>query len=168
MSTLKDRIYNVIFTRKGEVPYRPHFGSSIFEHLDKPLDVAIPNIKREIIDSINKNITSVSVVKVTNVGLEFTIHYADADANEDSLIIDIHKVLRTQVIKSSYNTASVFTLNLIYEGNSINTPVLSADDLIIWLRENWSAYGQWYLVKYNTTIILETSLSDIKINIINA
>lgn len=42
----------ILMTHKGSVPHRPKFGSNLYKYLDYPIDEAIPNIIREITDSL--------------------------------------------------------------------------------------------------------------------
>ena len=45
-------IHNILFTRKGDVPLMPRFGSSIFEMIDRPVTEVRPKIVSEIIDAV--------------------------------------------------------------------------------------------------------------------
>ncbi len=42
----------IILTPKGSDPHRPEFGSDIWQWVDSPVDVSIPNIIREVIDAV--------------------------------------------------------------------------------------------------------------------
>jgi len=44
----------ILTTRKGSDPLRPLFGSDIYRHIDKPVDVAAALISAEILDALNK------------------------------------------------------------------------------------------------------------------
>ena len=164
MSELKDRIYNILFTRKGEVPYKPHFGSDIFDHIDKPINVAIPSIKQAIIESINRNEQSVRVKKVVNKGLEFSIFFEGIGSE---LVLDLNSIKDTKVLRVNYS-GLIASISLAYEGALVLSDSLSISDLIGWLRINWGAYGNWYMIDYSNTILLETKLQDISISINNA
>lgn len=43
----------ILTTRKGQDPHRPEFGSDIWKYIDYPVNEAIPNIIREVINAIN-------------------------------------------------------------------------------------------------------------------
>lgn len=60
-------IENILQTRKGSVPHNPEFGSDAWLYLDKPVNIAIPNIIRETIDAINMWEKRVSI---SNVNVE--------------------------------------------------------------------------------------------------
>lgn len=64
---IKQCINNILLTSKGSVPHNPEFGSDAWKWIDKPVNIAIPNIIREIIDSINM---WESRVKVSSVEAE--------------------------------------------------------------------------------------------------
>jgi hypothetical protein len=70
-------IYIILTTVKGSDPFRPDFGCGLWDYVDKPLNLAIPNMIREIasaiqtyetrvtIDSINYEILNLSEIKFT-------------------------------------------------------------------------------------------------------
>lgn len=49
---IQQSISIILRTRKGEDPLRPHFGSDIWRWIDKPVNTAVPNMKKEILDAI--------------------------------------------------------------------------------------------------------------------
>ena len=55
----------ILSTQKGSVPHRPTFGSDILKYVDTPVNVAKPNITREVIDAINIWETRVNVDSVS-------------------------------------------------------------------------------------------------------
>jgi uncharacterized protein len=57
----------ILMTRKGSVPHRPEFGSDIWQYIDAPVNVAIPNIIREAMDAINLWETRVEIKGITAV-----------------------------------------------------------------------------------------------------
>lgn len=58
-------IQNILFIRRGEVPGNPYAGSNILQWVDKPLSVAIPGIKAEVIDAITQQEPRVIITTVT-------------------------------------------------------------------------------------------------------
>lgn len=42
----------ILMTPKGSVPHRLEFGSDILKYIDNPVNEAVPNIIREIVDAI--------------------------------------------------------------------------------------------------------------------
>ena len=64
LEDLRQRIKLVLETPKGFDPHRPEFGSNIWRWLDKPLNIAMPNIIAEAYDAIEKWITDFKPVQV--------------------------------------------------------------------------------------------------------
>ena len=52
LDDLRQCIDIILRTSRGSDPFRPLFGSNIFDWIDKPVTQAIPNIKREIIQAL--------------------------------------------------------------------------------------------------------------------
>lgn len=65
LDDIRQCINIILFTRKGTDPLRPRFGVGVFEYIDKPVNVAIPNMRREIIDAINEFEPRVEILKIT-------------------------------------------------------------------------------------------------------
>ena len=53
----------VIKTRKGTVPLHPDFGCDAWKFIDSPIDIAKPNIVREVIDSVTVWIPIVEILE---------------------------------------------------------------------------------------------------------
>ncbi|MEO2082578.1 MAG: GPW/gp25 family protein [Desulfurobacteriaceae bacterium] len=76
---LRQRIRIVLETPKGFDPHRPEFGSNIWQWLDKPFTIAMPNVIAEAYEAIEKwipdfKLTQVKVVKADpNGGFSFVI-----------------------------------------------------------------------------------------------
>src|SRR6218665_2245196 len=56
----------ILKTPKGSDPLRPLFGSDVYLHIDKPLNIAIPNTKKEIVESLGIWETRATVSSVTH------------------------------------------------------------------------------------------------------
>lgn len=70
----------ILRTVPGSDPYRPFFGSKVYMYQDKPLDVGIPNIKKEIINALGLwepriQLTSVKHVIIDAGTVKFLIEY---------------------------------------------------------------------------------------------
>jgi len=55
----------ILTTSKGSDPLRPLFGSDIYRHIDKPVNIAVAVISAEILDSINKWEQRIRIVRLT-------------------------------------------------------------------------------------------------------
>lgn len=80
LADINQCVYIILTTDKGSDPLRPLFGSNIFRYVDKPTSVAIPNIIREIIDSIRLweqrvNITKIRHQLVDGSHITFTVEW---------------------------------------------------------------------------------------------
>lgn len=52
MDDINQCVAIIITTRKGSDPHRPLFGCDAWKYLDAPASVAIPNVVREVVDSL--------------------------------------------------------------------------------------------------------------------
>ena len=64
---LRQRIKIVLETPKGFDPHRPEFGSNIWQWLDKPFTIAMPNVIAEAYEAIEKWIPDFKPTQVTVV-----------------------------------------------------------------------------------------------------
>lgn len=61
----------ILTTRKGSDPHRPLFGCDAWLWLDKPANVAIPNIIRECVDALEMWEPRIELVRITrNIDVE--------------------------------------------------------------------------------------------------
>lgn len=67
ISEVNQTIGLILSTQKGTDPFRPNFGSDIFEHISKPIDVAAANMTRDIIDAVTRWEPRVDVISVSYV-----------------------------------------------------------------------------------------------------
>ncbi len=84
----------IILTRKGSVPHRPTFGSDVYKYVDYPINEAIPNIIREVTDS------------VTLWETRITLNTVKAEIYESKISIKIEWTLKES------NTKGNTTINL--------------------------------------------------------
>lgn len=64
LDDLNQCIYILLMTKKGSDPLRPDFGCDGLEYLDRPMNVAVPNMVKGIIDAIGLYEPRVAVTKV--------------------------------------------------------------------------------------------------------
>lgn len=84
----------ILMTRKGSDPHRPEFGSDIWQYIDAPVNVAIPNIIREAMDAINIWETRVQINTIT------------AEINESNIVLFIDRQIK------STNTSGVLEVTV--------------------------------------------------------
>jgi phage baseplate assembly protein W len=58
-------IHNILFTRKGEVPLDPEFGSDLYKLIDLPVQKLIPAIIAEVTDAIKTYEPRVDIDNIT-------------------------------------------------------------------------------------------------------
>lgn len=63
-SDIQQCIYIILVTRKGTDPLRPDFGCGVYEYIDKPVTIAVPNMKREILFAIQKFEPRVKIISI--------------------------------------------------------------------------------------------------------
>lgn len=77
-------IRQILATRKGEDVCRPDFGSHLFDYIDTPQDVFVPNAVREVVLAIQTWEKRAVVENVSFAGsaphLSLTVHWHVADA----------------------------------------------------------------------------------------
>jgi phage baseplate assembly protein W len=77
-------IFTILTTQKGTDPTRPDFGCGIYDYIDKPVNYAVPNMKREILQSIatyERRVKIISIlheVKEAQVTFKITWSFGDS------------------------------------------------------------------------------------------
>lgn len=83
-------VYIILVTMKGTDPLRPDFGCGIYEYIDKPLNIAIPNMKREILFAIQKYEPRVKIISilhaVEDAHLTFSITWEYANITQTTIV----------------------------------------------------------------------------------
>lgn len=79
LDDIRQCISIILNTRPGTDPLRPRFGVGVFEYIDKPVNIALPNMRKAIIDAIGEFEPRVELTKITASVVEakitFTIQY---------------------------------------------------------------------------------------------
>lgn len=83
---INQSIFLVLGTRKGSDPFRPSFGSDIWEHIDKPINSAPGLISRAIREAIDNWITRASIQSITYT---FQDSYGDENGLPSGMRFDI-------------------------------------------------------------------------------
>lgn len=73
----------ILSTQRGSDPLRPEFGVDLLQYIDKPLNTAIPNIIREMIEQVNRWEPRCTIERITHeiIGdsqLKFSIEFTFA------------------------------------------------------------------------------------------
>lgn len=90
LSDIQQCIYIILVTQKGTDPLRPDFGCGIYEYIDKPVNIAVPNMKREILAAIQKYEKRVQIIRilhsVEDAHLTFSIEWKFADTTQTTTV----------------------------------------------------------------------------------
>lgn len=158
----------ILRTQKGTDPLRPNFGSNIFFYQDAPVNIAIPNIKREIIDAISIWEPRVEIVRITHTingeNLLFAINYRVVDDNQETtaqLLLNKNGFIVTDAVPAQLILQAVIPagwagrqllLEFLPDGR-LPAPVppifgfANPTIMLAWVRSNWGYYGRWYLLR---------------------
>lgn len=76
-------IRTIVATVKGSDPLRPDFGIDVFKYQDKPVNLAIPNVIKDVIDALTKYETRAEILRLTPIirgeNLLFSIFWQPAN-----------------------------------------------------------------------------------------
>lgn len=165
LANLRQCIDIILRTTKGSDPLRPQFGTEIFKFIDKPVTVAIPNIKREIIQALERWERRITVKEVSHeVKKEqvlFQITYVVTDeklldkltllVNGGDILTDAtqSELILQAMFPTGYLTKRVRALFAL-SGEDV-LPLNPAfgfanvEQLYNHVKEVWSTYGRWVL-----------------------
>jgi phage baseplate assembly protein W len=94
IADIQQCVHIILSTQKGSDPLRPEFGTDILRYLDRPVNEAVPNMIREMMDAVNTWETRVKITKIeheidkTNPGkITFKITWKTALAEGQNVII---------------------------------------------------------------------------------
>lgn len=176
LASIRQCIDIILRTRKKTDPFRPEFGSDISKYIDLPLSIAIPNIKRAIMEAIEIWEPRIKIVAIRHYlksiyNPVFEIVYKIVDEN---LLDTIFWGLNDDTITSPSDVEIIlqafFPLNpksyryqIKLERNEVQAlPVpppngfLSLNDLFKWVKENWHFYGRWFLLSDRLVLYMES------------
>jgi phage baseplate assembly protein W len=164
IALLRQRIAMVLTTSKGSDPLRPEFGSNIFRYVGAPVNVAIPNIRKEIVQSLAMWMPEIKVnyVRVTSnfdhnplfqIGynviddeLSDTISYSPTSGVSGSPETPITELLLQAYFPPNpygHRYQIKFILNGEEKQPSPNPGGYDTlNELFEWVRANWFFYGR--------------------------
>lgn len=180
----------ILRTQKGTDPLRPFFGSDIYNYVDTPADIAIPNIKRCIIEALELWEQRISIVSITHkqseFKLQFFITYKVVDDDLEQIIqlfigggsvltTDVQRGLILEGIFPAGWPGKQLYLSFSLDGHSAapTPPALgfsSPANMLTWVNANWSNYGKWYLLPDRIVLFMNpgaATLASLKVTILN-
>ncbi|KQC02104.1 GPW/gp25 family protein [Pedobacter sp. Hv1] len=162
LADIRQCIDFILRTIPGSDPLRPLFGCDIYKYVDNPITTGVPNMKKAIFEAIElwePRIKVTSIVHEINIEqILFSITYQVVDGDMiDTLSWSINgnnigsntglilsASIPTKVSIGRYN----ITLNVNKDSVYPLPPKFgfaNATDLLVWVKDNWGAYGKWYL-----------------------
>ncbi len=177
---IRQRIFNVLNTIPGSDPFRPLFGCLAYTWTDKPINTAVPNIKKEIFESLSLWMPEIRVRSITNQlkgdsQLTFAVTYTIVDDDLlDSITFTIGGAITgnnagNSIIISAFVPAKItdgiYKVIFIINGEAVlpANPPFGFDtptDMLNWINNNWSAYGRWYLTGTSLVLYLNNGLAN--------
>lgn len=176
----------ILRTTKGTDPLRPEFGSDIYQYIDKPHNIAIPNIKKAIIEAASIwekriEIDTVAHKLESESQIDFFITYGLVDAELTDMLklrvsggfIGITGTATGALVVFAYFPPNPsnrrYTIDFIVNGNAAmphppTAGFATTTDLYNWVVANWSGYGTWQLAadriigRLNPSIVQTTSI----------
>lgn len=184
IAAIRQRMDLAIRTTKGTDPMRPQFGSRVYKFIDAPLNIAIPNIKRELLEALGMWVPDIKVISIRHY-LEspanpvFEIFYRVLDETViEKLLFDLRGgVTVTDILNEVLLQAYIppnpngYRYQVTFLRNGVNVFPLpdpsgfaTVIDLFTWVQANYSYIGQWNLLtdriicRMNSTGVTSASL----------
>lgn len=170
----------ILRTIPGTDPFRPLFGCNAYKYSDKPITVAIPNIKSEIYRALSLWEPRIEVLTIAHefvqyAQLSFKITYRIIDDD----FIDSIIYMNGAVVGVNYNntdaiiisalvpvkvTNGVYSIAFTIDGKSALPAIptigfTSASDMLVWITANWFNYGRWYLTANSLVLYLNSGIA---------
>lgn len=154
-------------TAKGSDPLRPEFGSDIFKQIGKPLNVAIPNVVKAIIEAAQiweqrvtiKEVTY-QIIDASNVKFLVTYQLVDEELIDLLIIylnggfvnydpVDVGN-LTLYALFPPNPSSKRYTISFTANGNVVHplpppAGFASVQAVHSWVLANWGGYGTWLL-----------------------
>lgn len=164
LTAIRQRIHIALTTTKGTDPMRPLFGSDIFKYQDAPINVAVVEIKREILLSLQKWVPDITNIKVTysikDENAIFNIAYGLTNSEIlDSVQYELANGTITNVTTQGLTLQALFPSNPnsypfqidLSLNNQVTNPAPPANGfetvelMFDWVRSNWNFLASWLL-----------------------
>jgi phage baseplate assembly protein W len=166
IAAIRQRMDIAIRTTKGTDPLRPQFGSNVYRYVDYPINTAIPNIKRELLDCLDIWVKDVKVIAIKHSlkspgNPVFEIFYTLVDDEIiDKLLFDLNAGVTiseslNEIILQAYfppnPNAYRYQIKLFKNGNQV-FPIPdpagfeTIAQLFTWVQNNYGYVGRWYLL----------------------
>lgn len=166
LATIRQRMSIVIRTTKTTDPLRPEFGTRVYSYIDAPLNIAIPNIKREILECLAMWVKDIKVVAIRhyvpvpgNVVFEIIYKVLDEELIDKLLfdllagetVIDASNELILQAFFPANPNGYRYQIKFEKNGSSVfpnpnPSGYATINELFAFASSNWFYIGRWYLL----------------------
>jgi phage baseplate assembly protein W len=166
LAAIRQRIDISIRTTRGTDPLRPEFGTFVFKYTDQPINIAVPNVKKEILDALEIWMPEIKVLKIVALFERdlsaplFQITYSIIDETiTDKIDFDLINSVTTtdsvnELVLQAFFPENIsnnrFQINLKYNEADLNpfppkNGFATIKELFDWAVLNWSYIGKWHL-----------------------
>lgn len=166
IAAIRQRMNLAIRTSKGTDPLRPEFGSRVYKFIDSPAPVAIPNIKKELLEALEMWVPDVKVVAIKHFikgpgNPVFELLYRVINETVvDKLIYDLEAgTVASDKVNEITLTASFpanpekyrYQVQLLINGKQQFPAPNPAgfgtlQELFQWVQTNWFFVGKWFML----------------------
>jgi phage baseplate assembly protein W len=164
----------------GSDPMRPLFGCNAFKYVDKPIDVAVPNVKKEIYEALSLwepriEVTSITHQLINTSQLDFTITYRIID---DNILDSINYSSGGIVTASGSNSGNiiisapipvkidngVYRVSFFVNDKAVQPEIpqsgfISSSEMLVWINGHWANYGRWFVTDGALILYLNSGLA---------
>jgi phage baseplate assembly protein W len=176
IAAIRQRIDIAIRTSKGTDPLRPEFGSFVYKFADMPSNVAIPNVKKEILSALQMWCPEIVVLAVrhyfpdeySNPHFEVTYRLKD-DELVDQLLFDLREgatvsdAMSELILQASYtaNPGGLrYTLKIERNGSQVfplpnPSGFATINELFDWAQTNLFYLGKWFLTSDKVVLYMK-------------
>ena len=164
VDAIKQCLNLIVRTTPGTDPLRPEFGCGLYRFVDQPENVAIPNMKKAMLDAVARWEPRVKIVRITHTlgdgEIIFYLGYQLSGGSvSDSLTVSVGSggantgVKRTRLVIRAEFPSNPSNLQYGITGQVNGADIVPAapvggfatvDALYAWVVDNWTIYGQWY------------------------
>lgn len=177
VGAIRQRIDLAIRTTKGTDPLRPEFGSYVYKFADVPTNIAIPNIKKEILSSLQLWVPEIKVLKIShrfpedvfNPHFEITYSLRDDDLIDELLFslregVSISDAMSELIIQGFYgpNPGGLrYTLKIERNGSQVfplpnPSGFATINELFDWAQTNLFYLGKWFLLADRVVLYMKS------------
>jgi phage baseplate assembly protein W len=164
LEDIRQSIDLILRTSRGSDNLRPQFGSDIYQYVDSPVNVCIPNVKRSILEAVSIWEKRVKIVRIShklegdgsNIIFNITYQLIDQDLI-DSITLYLSGGFTTStpaqglILQAFYPPnpyGKPYIIELLTDGSQVlPTPPTSGfntiNGMFAWVKTNWSYLGRW-------------------------